>query len=78
MRKTILTVLGATLVAATTIQMAAASEHRARKAFSAPASQQFRAPASQQFRNAEDSVAWSAQPGWYSRYSGGISAPAGR
>lgn len=70
MRKTILTVLGATLVAATTIQMAAASEHRARKAF--------RAPESQQFRNAEDSVAWSAQPGWYSRYSGGISAPAGR
>ncbi len=70
MRKTILTVLGATLVAATTIQMAAASEHRARKAF--------RAPASQQFRNAEDSVAWSAQPGWYSRYSGGFSAPAGR
>jgi len=72
MRKTILTVLGATLVAAATIQMAAASEHRARKAFRAPA------PASQQFRNAEDSVAWSAQPGWYSRYSGGFSAPAGR
>jgi hypothetical protein len=72
MRKTILTVLGATLVAATTIQMAAASEHRARKAFRAPA------PASQQFRNAEDSVAWSAQPGRYSGYSGGFSAPAGR
>jgi hypothetical protein len=72
MRKTILTVLGATLVAATTIQMAAASEHRARKAFRTQAS------ASQQFRNAADSVAWPAQPGWYSGYSGGISAPAGR
>jgi hypothetical protein len=72
MRKTILTVVGATLIAATTIQTAAASEYRARKAFRTPA------PAGQQFRNADDSMAWSAQPGRYSGYSGGFSAPAGR
>jgi cysteine synthase len=60
MRKTILTVLGATLIAATTVQMAAASEHHARKTFRAPV------PASQQFHNANNSAIWSAQPGGYS------------
>jgi hypothetical protein len=42
MQKTFLTVLGATLIAATTVQMATASEQHARKA---------RATASEQFRN---------------------------
>ena len=41
MQKTFLTVLGATLIAATTVQMAAASEHHARKAH-ATAIQHFR------------------------------------
>jgi len=71
MQKTFLTVLGATLIAATTVQMAAASEHHARKA---------RAPASEQFRssNAYAVPAYVAvQPDW-SRYNGGMSAPAGR
>jgi hypothetical protein len=40
MLKTFITVLGATLIAATTVQMAAASEHHARKG--ATASEQFR------------------------------------
>jgi len=42
MQKTFLTVLGATLIAVTTVQMATASEQHARKA---------RATASEQFRN---------------------------
>jgi hypothetical protein len=71
MQKTFLTVLGATLIAATTVQMAAASEHHARKA---------RATASEQFRNsnAYDAPAYVAAQPDLSRYSGGISAPAGR
>ncbi len=71
MQKTFLTVLGATLIAATTVQMAAASEHHARKV---------RAPASEQFRGSNAYVApayVAVQPDW-SRYSGGLSAPAGR
>jgi hypothetical protein len=60
MRKTILTILGATLMAATTVQLAAASEHDARRTFHASA------PASQQFRNTNNSAIWSAQPGGYS------------
>lgn len=71
MRKTILTVLGVALIAASTMQMAAAAEtHHSRKAV--------RAPASEQFRNSNASVAPAMiEPVW-SRYSGGISAPAGR
>jgi hypothetical protein len=71
MQKTFLTVLGATLIAATTVQMAAASEHHARKA---------RATASEQFRNsnAYDAPAYVAAQPDFSRYSGGLSAPAGR
>ena len=71
MQKTFLTVLGATLIAATTVQMAAASEHHARKA---------RATASEQFRNsnAYDAPGYIAAQPDFSRYSGGISAPAGR
>ena len=71
MRKTFLIVLGATLIAVTTVQMAAASEHHARKV---------RAPASEQFRGSNAYVApayVAVGPDW-SRYSGGFSAPAGR
>ena len=71
MRKTILTVLAASLMAASTVQMAAAAErHHVRKA----------APVSEQFRNANNAGAWPAQPNWVSDYSEGhvISAPAGR
>jgi hypothetical protein len=58
MRKTILAVLGAALLVASTAQLAAASEHRhARKPV--------RAPASEQFRNSNDAIAAPAQPGWY-------------
>jgi hypothetical protein len=42
MRTTILNIIGATLIASLTVQMAAASEHHARRA---------RAPAVEQFRN---------------------------
>ncbi len=71
MRKIILTVLGASLIAASTAQMAAAAEHHHARRVT---------PASEQFRNANNAVAWPAQPGWYSDYSEGhvISAPAGR
>jgi hypothetical protein len=71
MQKTFLNVLGATLIAATTIQMAAATEHHARKA---------RATTSEQFRNsnAYDAPAYVAAQPDLSHYSGGISAPAGR
>ncbi len=71
MRKTILTLLGASLITASTMQMVAAAEkHHARKIVRAPVSEQFR-----------DSNAYAApiavQPDW-SRYNGGMSAPAGR
>jgi hypothetical protein len=71
MQKTFLTVLGTTLIAATTVQMAAASEHHARKV---------RAPASEQFRrsNAYVAPAYVAPQLDLSRYKGGITAPAGR
>jgi hypothetical protein len=72
MRKAILTILGASLIAASTAQWAAATEHHhARKIV--------RAPASEQLRNANNALAWPAQPDWYTEYSEGhvISAPAG-
>jgi hypothetical protein len=76
MRTTILTMLGAVLVAASTIQIAAAAEHhRARKVHRAPG------PVSEDFRNSNDYYAPSSpwqQPDW-SRYENGAeSAPAGR
>jgi hypothetical protein len=70
MRKTILTVLAASLMAASTAQIAVAGEHHhVRKA----------PTANPQFRNANNAVAWPAQPGGVSDYSEGhvISAPAG-
>ena len=73
MRKTIFTILGSALLAASTVQIAAAAEHhRARKAERAPA------PATEQFRNsnAYAPTPW-AQPD-VSRYQYGAgSAPAG-
>ena len=67
MRKIIVTAFGAALVAASTAQMAAASEpHHVRKIE--------RAITSEPFRNANNAVASPAQPGWY---YGGYSAPAG-
>jgi hypothetical protein len=70
MKKTILTVLAATLMVASTAQIGAAAEHhRARK--------MVRAPVSDQFRNANNAV---ARPGTYSDLTDGhaLSAPAGR
>jgi hypothetical protein len=80
MRKTILTILGAALLAGSTVQIAAAAEHhKARKIHRAPA------PVSEQFRDSNDYYAPSYapspwQPDWsdYSRYQNGAeSAPAG-
>jgi hypothetical protein len=72
MRKTILTILGASLIGALTVQMADAAEHHSRKVD--------RAPASEQFRNSNAYVppAQIAVQSDGSRYSGGFSAPAGR
>jgi hypothetical protein len=70
MKKTILTVLAATLMVASTAQIAPAAEHHhTRKVV--------RAPVSDQFRNANNAV---AQPSTYSDYTDGhaLSAPAGR
>jgi hypothetical protein len=73
MHKTILTILGTALIAGAAVQLAAAAErHHTKTAARVPA------PASDQFRNSN--AAWPAtqeQPYW-SRYSGGYSAPAGR
>jgi hypothetical protein len=72
MKKIILTAVGAALIAMSSVQIAAATEHhQARKV---------RAPVSEQFRNANNSVAWPTEsPSTYSGvYSGGWSAPAGR
>ena len=72
MRNTILTILGASLVAALTVQTVVASEHHhVRKIDRVPASEQFRSS------NAYAAPAY-AGPAGLSRYSGGISAPAGR
>jgi hypothetical protein len=72
MRKTILTVLGASLVAALTVQTAAAAGHHHNQRLE-------RAPAGEQFRNSNAYAVpahVAVQPDW-SRYNGGMSAPAG-
>ncbi|TMJ54356.1 MAG: hypothetical protein E6G85_05295 [Alphaproteobacteria bacterium] len=84
MRKTILTILGSAALAASFVQVAAATErHHVRKVE--------RAPVSQPYRNSNAWVDPYAQPNWsyaqpdwsygqsnWSRYEGGaISAPAG-
>jgi hypothetical protein len=79
MRKTIFTILGSALLAASTVQIAAAAEHhRVHKVHREPA------PASELFRNSNGYYAPapayspSAQGDW-SRYENGAeSAPAGR
>jgi hypothetical protein len=71
MRKIILTALGASLIATSTMQMAVAAEyHHGRKSDRVSTSQQF----------ANDSLAWPAQSARSSDYGEGhvISAPAGR
>jgi hypothetical protein len=72
MRKTILTVLGVSLIGALTVQMADAAEHQRSRKVDRAASEHYRnsnayAPAAQ----------FAAEPGG-PRYTGGISAPAGR
>jgi hypothetical protein len=71
MRKIILTVLGATLIAGSTAQVAVAERHHVRKVD--------RAAVSLQFRDASNAFAWPPQSGPYSDYTEGhvISAPAG-
>jgi hypothetical protein len=70
MKKTILTVLAASLMVASTAQIAAAAEHH-------HARNMVRAPVSDRIRNATNAV---AQPGTYSDATDGhaLSAPAGR
>ncbi len=51
MRKIMLAALGASLMAASTVQMAAAAEHR-------HGGRAARAPTCQKFRSANDSTAW--------------------
>jgi hypothetical protein len=50
MRKTVLTILGALLIAGSAVQTATASEHHVRKVYRASIA------ASQQFRNANNSI----------------------
>jgi hypothetical protein len=75
MRKTFLTILAASLIVGSTIQIAAATEHYTHK------SNRVQASASEQFRNANDALASPSdeQQNW-SEYSEGhvISAPAGQ
>jgi Ni/Co efflux regulator RcnB len=85
MKKTVLTLVASALIAASTVQIAAAAEqHKGRRAERAPA------PVSEQFRNANNAYGWRTnnaygwvspawvQPGW-SRYEyGAMSAPAGQ
>jgi hypothetical protein len=72
MRKTILTILGSALIAASAAQMAAAAQmHRSHKADRAPVM------TNEQLR--DSNAAWpAAQPDWSRYSSGGLSAPAGR
>lgn len=84
MRRTILTIFGSALLAASTVQIAAAAEHyRQHKVYRSPA------PAPDQYRNSNAYYPEPArvQPGWpqqqryedWSRYqNGGLSAPAGQ
>jgi hypothetical protein len=73
MRKTILTVIGATLVAASLMQAAVAAEHHhARNTDRAPVS------ASQQFRDANDQIPSLAEQDFEYWQGHGMSPPAGR
>jgi hypothetical protein len=73
MRRPILTALGAVLVAAASLQIAAAAEHHHVRHIH----KEDRAVITQQFRRANDSViSPSAPPEYYEGH--GLSAPAGR
>ncbi len=73
MRKTILTILGSALIAASAVQIAAAAEQKSRRADRAPP------PVSEPVRDANAYAFYPpTYPDW-SRYEGGAtSAPAGR
>jgi hypothetical protein len=79
MRKTILTILGSALLAASTVQIAAAAEHhKIRKADRAPAP--VSAPIRDTDRYWDTNAYWPAplaQPGWSRYQNGAMSAPAG-
>jgi hypothetical protein len=72
MRKTIPTVLASALIAATSVQTAAAAEHHHPRKVD-------RTTASERFNNANNSIALPAESSGYSAYytGGGMSAPAG-
>jgi hypothetical protein len=69
MRKTILTLLGASLIAATTVQMASATQHHNTRSAAAAASERARN---------SNAYAAPAEQEWPRYTGGGISAPAGR
>jgi hypothetical protein len=74
MRKTVLTILAASLIVGSTVQIAGAAERHAQKVYRGPL------PASEQFHSANDSlVPPSVEQQNWSDYSEGhvISAPAG-
>ena len=72
MRKIIVTALGASLIAASTVQMAAAAKHH-------QGGKADRVSTSQPFRDANGSLIRPAELGWSSNnIQGHISAPAGR
>jgi len=64
MRKSVLTILGALLIAASAVQMATESEPHVRKGYRAPVA------ASQQFRNANNSIEGRASTSCQNRESG--------
>jgi hypothetical protein len=70
MRKTILTLLGASLIAAATVQMASATQHHNTRSAAAAA-------ASERARNS-NAYAAPAEQEWPRYTGGGMSAPAGR
>jgi len=72
MRKTILSMLGASLFVAATAQAAAASDRHHPRMTDRVATEQLRRS------NASAAFAYVAVQPDYSRYSGGMSAPAGR
>ena len=75
MRKTVLTILAASLIVGSAVQVAGAAERYTHK------SDRAREHATEQFRNANDSLAWpSVEQQDLSDYSEGhvISAPAGQ
>ena len=71
MRKTILTLLGSALLVTATAQFADAAQS-GRKVHRAPAA------TTEQFRNSNAAWTQPSAESYWSRYSGGYSAPAGR